>query len=314
MTTPMRVLITGGAGFVAPYLTSELLEVGYTPILADMKKPVLSSAKKNIYERVEFHLCNLVDLEATKKLVMQTNPDAVIHLAGLSHVGKSWENRSLLIDINLGATINLCKALQQKAGDLLFLFISSAHVFESPKNSSISFNENSKINPQSPYGASKLAAEYAIRAFSSSRFAPYIVRPFNHIGPGQSTDFVCSAFAKRVREAEDGSNIVTGALDVERDFSDVRDVVRAYRLILDKRPKEDLFVLGSGKGTTIRSILDFYISESGKRLNTVIDKSLLRPQDPPKIVADSDLAKSVLGWQCKIELKDTLKMIYDEIR
>lgn len=314
MTTPQRVLITGGAGFVAPYLTKELLARNFTPILADIRKPNLSSVGSSVYEKVEFHLCNLVDFEATKKLVETASPDAVIHLAGLSHVGKAWENRSLLADVNIGSTINLCKAMHQCANDILFLFVSSAHVFETPRNSAISFNENSVVAPASPYGASKLASEYVVRTFASNKFKPYIVRPFNHIGQGQSRDFVCSAFAHRVLEAKDGSDIITGALDTERDFSDVRDIVRAYRLIIEKRPKEDLFVLGSGKGTTIRSILEFYIGESGKSLTPKVDQSLLRPQDPAKIVADSGLAHSVLGWECEIPLKQTLKTIYDELK
>ncbi len=343
----MKVLVTGGAGFVAPYLTEELRRSNIEVILTDVRS---SRSFAN------FIPCDLRDKGQIQKLLAEVAPDAVIHLAAMSHVGKSWENPESLLDINLGATISLCEAARALGKKVRFLFASTSMIFQRPtgrvekvpdarheevEHSQFTrgkrgaettsnaadgafstrpteersrFNEGSPVGPENPYGMSKLAAEYAIRVFTSEKFKPYIVRPFNHIGPGQSRDFVCSAFARRVLETPNGGEITTGNLDSERDFSDVRDIVRAYRLILEKEPSQDLFVLGSGKGIKIKDILHRFIEMSGKKLRPTLDRSLLRPSDPAKVVADAGLAKTILGWQCEIPFEKTLQDIFEDAK
>ena len=193
------------------------------------------------------------------------------------------------------------------------LFVSSALVFGEAQQQKASFIESSPVQPMNPYGHSKLAAEHVVRTFASEQFKPYIVRPFNHIGPGQSPGFVCPSLARRIATTEDGGKIVVGNLDSYRDFSDVRDVVRAYRMILEQKPREDLFVTGSGRAVQINEILAKLLEISGKRLSTEVDQQLLRQNDPQKVVADCSLIKRVVGWECEIPLEQSLRDIYHSV-
>lgn len=304
----MRILVTGASGFVAPYVVQELMRHGHE-VLLTAPEPL----RIRIPGASETYLCNLRDLESTRSLIRATKPEGIIHLAAMSHVGKSWENRAELIDVNVNATSHLCNVATALGREMIFLFVSSAMVYGSQEGDNV-FDESIVPTPTTPYGASKMASEYVVRSYASDKFRPYIVRPFNHIGPGQSKDFVCSAFATKVLETPSGGTIKVGNLDAERDFSDVRDIARAYRLVLEKLPAETLFVLGSGQGMSVRSILDYYIQLSGKDLTHVVDQSLLRPKDPKRIVADPALAQRVLGWKVDHPIKNTLREIFDWTR
>jgi GDP-4-dehydro-6-deoxy-D-mannose reductase len=149
-----------------------------------------------------------------------------------------------------------------------------------------------------------------VRTFTSENFRPYIVRPFNHTGPGQSTDFVCPGLAKKIAEAPDGGTVKVGNLDAWRDFTDVRDVVRAYRLVLEKRPEEDLFVVGSGKAVQIREVWDRLVKLSGKNLKFEVEKTLLRAKEPQTQVAATKLAEKILGWRPKYEVPEILRSLF----
>jgi GDP-4-dehydro-6-deoxy-D-mannose reductase len=138
----------------------------------------------------------------------------------------------------------------------------------------------------------------------------YIARPFNHIGPGQHDSFVCPALAKRIKLAKNGDSIDVGNIHAKRDFSDVRDIARAYRLILEIQPSERIFVLGSSKTHSVLEVIQIFTKISGKSISTRISPDLLRPNDNATICADTALAQKILGWQCKIEFESTLNDIF----
>ena len=286
-----RVLVTGASGFVGRYVAADLMQAGH--------------------EVLDFGACDVTDTNAVNSIVGILQPDAIIHLAGLAHTVHATKDLSVLSAVSVVGTHNICSAVL-KAGlrDVPVVLASSAFVYGS-RSGEQRLSEVTPVAPDTAYGHSKLAAEGVVRLFRGDAIVPYVMRPFNHIGPGQSPDFVCAAFAKRVAEAPDGGVIETGNLAAKRDFSDVRDVARAYRLVVGRRPDQSTFVLGRGQTVTIQSILDALIRISGKKIKTSVNQDLLRAQDDSDICADTAKANEFLGWSAEVPLEETLHSIYD---
>jgi GDP-4-dehydro-6-deoxy-D-mannose reductase len=313
----LKVLITGAGGFVGRHLASELATSGIDLVLtsdtpgfvtlpAGDELPILQS--------------NITDRAALDHVFKKHAPDAVIHLAAVSHVVNAQNARETLSEINIIGTHNVCAAAASLNKKVKFLFVSTSLVYgegssgTQSSNSQTKYSESSLPAPESAYGASKLAGEFITRSYASESFIPYIVRPFNHIGPGQNASFVCPCLALKIATAPNGGTIKVGNLKTYRDFTDVRDVVRAYRLILQKNTTQDLFVVGSGEVVRIDEILNRFIEISGKTLKTEVDESLLRSIDPPRLCADPTLAKEVLDWHPTHKLENTLVDIYQSIK
>lgn len=334
----MKVLITGAGGFVGRHLAAELHGAGHELVLTDKDA---GSVKLPDQTDAAIRPCDIRNGEEMIKVFAETKPDAVVHLAAVSHIVTAQKEHELLSSINHVGTHNVCVAASRMQRPVTFLFVSSSFVYGSnppgqarhpeqsegsrhpeqprhPEQSEgsqpIALSEKSPVNPDTAYGRSKLAGEMIVRTFASENFKPYIVRPFNHTGPGQSTDFVCPGLAKKIAEAPDGGTVKVGNLDAWRDFTDVRDVVRAYRLVLEKRPVEDLFVIGSGKPVQIRTIFETLVGLSGKQLTVTVDHSLLRSKDPQHLCADPRLANSVLSWSVNTSLADTLQKMLRQVK
>ncbi len=303
----MRILITGASGFVGPHLARELLNNGHEVLLTAPVKFDLRHSNQ-IHAA---HICDLLDQKSLRTLVEKTRPEAVIHLAGLSHVHEGTKNREKMVELNVLATAKLCASLSQLNAKIAFLIVSSALMYPPSVNAETVVNEQTATKPDLPYGYSKLAAEYVAHSFASDNFRVYVARPFNHIGPGQSRDFVCPGLAHRIATTADGGTIPVGNMNAKRDFTDVRDMARAYRLIIEKQPTENLFVLGSGQATSIQTIFDTFIRISGKKITTKLDPDLLRSIDPPCFRSDYSLAKRSLDWEPQIPLEASLRDIYD---
>lgn len=303
----MRVLITGASGFVGPHLARELLAGGHQVELSAPMRFELRHQSTTL----NAHVCDLLDANSARQLIEITKPEAVIHLAGLSHVHQGTQNRAKMVDLNVTATGTICAALAETKTKSCFLLVSSALLYPASENGETVVNETTAPKPDLPYGLSKLAAEYVAKCFASETLRIYVARPFNHIGPGQTRDFVCPGLAHRIVVAEDGGTIAVGNLRAKRDFTDVRDMVRAYRLLIEKQPKQDTFVLGSGTSVAIQEILERLIQISGKKITTTVDPELLRSIDPPCFRADSGLAKELIGWRPEISLTQSLQDIYN---
>jgi GDP-4-dehydro-6-deoxy-D-mannose reductase len=301
----VRILITGASGFAASHLLRELEPSRHAIFLTSRRKfktgfrgGTLSSFP-----------ADLSRAKHVRTLIQKTKPEAVVHLSALPHVGHSWKSPKRLVESNIQSTHNLCEALVGRS--VQFLFVSSAMVYGASAQSR-HLNESSPIGPTSPYGMSKLASELILDSYRTSRFRVTVVRPFNHTGPSQSLDYVCPAFAKRIASANNRQTIPVGSLEARRDFTDVRDIVRAYRLILEKKPSEPLFVLGSGRAVSIRKIFKTLVRISGKNIRTKTDPKLLQKKDVKILLADPALAKRKLGWNPRIPLEKTLRDIYFE--
>ncbi|MFH1972208.1 MAG: GDP-mannose 4,6-dehydratase [archaeon] len=290
----MEALITGVNGFVGTYLKEFLLEKGYT---------VFGTGRSG---NVDFRV-DLLNYSEVEDLIIKTKPKYVFHLAANSSVKLSWENPENTIDENILCTKNLIDAIKEHSPETIILLVSSSHVYDI---SSEILKETSKINPISPYGQSKLEQE---KLLIDSGLKWIISRSFTHIGPRQSTLFVCSELAKEIVDIERGKKpvIYVGDTSVERDFTDVRDVVRAYLLMVEKCDLNEIYNVCSGEIHTIRKILDILISLSDKEIEIKIDESKLRKNDIKKMVGDNSKFVQKTGWKREISIEQTLKDLLD---
>jgi GDP-4-dehydro-6-deoxy-D-mannose reductase len=254
---------------------------------------------------------DLRDDQAVRAIVALHRPDAVLHLAGYSHVGMSWKEPALCFDSNTANVLRIYSALTELCGPKArFLFVSSATVYGENPRVVLPINEDSATNPESPYALSKLAAEQALRILADKGGARVLIaRPFNHTGPGQAESFACPRFARQVAEIAAGKRqeMTHGNLESRRDFVDVRDVVTAYRLMLEKAPAGSLYTVSSGESVQIRCIAEKLFQLAGIAPIMREDPSLWRPVDAPDLRGESRRIREELGWSPRYTLDQTLK-------
>jgi GDP-4-dehydro-6-deoxy-D-mannose reductase len=298
----VRVLVTGASGFAGQWLVRELTASGHEAVGA----PRSSSL-------------DITDAAAVRELLRSTAPDAVAHLAGLAFGPDARRDPDRATAVNAGGARNVLEA----AGEIPILVVSSAEVYGAPSASDLPLRETAPLAADQPYGRSKVALERAVADIGSARVGRRaIVRPFNHIGPGQRAEFVVPAVARRILEARDrgDSTIAAGNVDVRRDFSDVRDVVRAYRLVLEAlagtAPSADpmLYNIASGSSVAIRAIIGMLASFAGVAIDIDVDPSLVRAADPPEIRGDATRLSVDLGWHPTIPLETSLRDVLEDVQ
>jgi GDP-4-dehydro-6-deoxy-D-mannose reductase len=297
----MKVLVTGAGGFVGRHVLNELKAHGHEAIAGILKNESLSDV-----ETVPLDVC---DRSQVTKVITSYSYDAIIHLAAISHVGDAEKSLANLVDVNVTGTANLLSAMSLTPKKSRFLFVSSSQVFASPV-AAAALNESSPTLPETPYGWSKLAAENLCQLYRSMGHDTVIVRPFNHIGPGQLPSFVVSGLASRIKATPDRGVLKVGNLETYRDFTDVRDIVRAYRMILEATAPSPVYVLGSGKCIKIKDIVESLLKISGKTLTLEVEAALLRKVDPVKFMANASLAGQELNWRPELSIDSTLNEIY----
>lgn len=308
----MKVLVTGAGGFVGRHLSNELIKAGHEVFLTGLNSESITGIGQVM-------ALDITSREQCANAVQEIQPDAIVHLAGLAHTHQNDNNHDLLYDVNVSGAANIAREMARHAAKVrgtkkALLFVSSAFVYGGDQTCGIlRCAEATSTSTRTNYGASKLAAEHAVRFFAHEHFDVYIARPFNHIGPGQDSSFVVPGFAQRIHKAPSGGVIETGNLSAIRDFTDVRDIVRGYRRILEIRPKEKLFVFGSGQQIQIQDVLDMLMSISGKKITSKINSELLRPEEPASYIADPTLAMKALGWQPEIPMEKSLQDVWNEV-
>jgi GDP-4-dehydro-6-deoxy-D-mannose reductase len=286
----MRALITGGKGFVGQWLASHLKDRGDEVVVIDIETDV-------------------ADGPALRKVVTGAAPDAIYHLAAMTHVGESWENPSQVLKVNVLGTAELLAAARSLPNPPAVLVVSSAEVYGVVSPGQLPLKETAPAAPATPYAASKLAAEVvALQAWRGYRQPVIVVRPFNHIGPGQSPNFAVPALAKRIVEARKAGtrSLRVGTLTTRRDFTDVRDVVVAYRLLIEHGVPGTIYNVCSGRDVAISDVAHELLTLAQAELELVIDPDLVRPVDVPVLRGDASLLQAATGWTPSIPLATTL--------
>lgn len=304
MSRMKKVLLTGANGFVGRVLRTHLVSAGWSVIGTSSSHSVPVSA-----EDIQL---DVTDADAFASVVMRVQPDAVVHLAAVTHVPTSFREPQLTWHTNVLGTLNLLEAVKRHAPQAFVLFVSSSEVYGEGFKAGIPLDEQSICLPMNPYAASKLAAELACEQHWRQGFPGAIARPFNHIGPGQSPDFVTASFARQIAQIEAGLQspvMSVGNLEACRDFLDVRDVCDAYVQLLsltDIPVQSRVFNIASGRATKIRDILDVMLQDSKMDIEIKLDPERLRPSEIPFAVGDSRHMTGTTGWQPGHVLSGTL--------
>jgi GDP-4-dehydro-6-deoxy-D-mannose reductase len=301
----MRVLVTGASGFAGRWLVRELAAGGHDVVAAEGRADL-----------------DVTDAPAVSALVAGAGADAVAHLAGVAFAGDARRDPERAIAVNAGGTRNVVEAVAAAGGPVPVLVVSSAEVYGTPDPGDLPLSEDAPLAATQPYGRSKIAAERAAReGASNARVRLVIARPFNHTGPGQRPDFVVPALSRRIAAAaaSGASSIGAGNVGVRRDIGDVRDVVRAYRLLLEAAAADPALAdpplivnIATGRSVAIREIIDALARLAGIEIGIEIDPSLVRADDPPEIRGDASRLAALTGWAPTIPLEQTLRDVLAE--
>lgn len=286
----MRALVTGGRGFVGKWLCEHLRDQGDEVIFID-------------------HEIDVTDAGAIGRAIGDASPDAVYHLAAISHVGRSWQEPARVLEVNALGTLNVLEAARQCPEPPVVLLTSSAEVYGEVSEAELPIKESAELRPATPYAASKVAAEYlGVQAHLGHGLQVLRVRPFNHVGPGQSDQFVVAALAARILDAHGSGKAVVrvGNLAARRDLTDVRDVVRAYRLLVLHGTPGEVYNVCSGRDVSISEVANRLAEMAGGCVSLEVDPELVRPVDLPVLRGDPERLESATGWKPEIDLDKTL--------
>lgn len=303
-------LITGIAGFAGSWLAEELLRNGYRVFGTIAPKESLAHLH-SIEGKLSLSKLDILDTAACRKLVSSVKPDHLFHLAAIASVGRSFEMEQITFRVNFDGTLNLLEAARQHSRLKSFLFIGSADSYGTFQPPTKVLSEQQCFNPISPYGIAKAAAEYASRYYYRAHSLPVVIaRSFNHSGPRQTDNFVIPSFAKQIAMIEARRQkpvLMVGDLSVKRDISDVRDIVRGYRLLAENGKSGEVYQLCSGKAVSIQRVLDMLISISHVDISVKVDKSRLRKADIPILRGSFAKAARHVNFACEIPLRTTLQ-------
>ena len=310
----MKVLITGINGFVGTHLTRHLARNQCEIVGIDLNAELnaeLAALKESVGIRI--YSSDLSDTQPLEEIFTAVGFDAVVHLAGEAFVPSGWKDPGRMLKSNTLCTINLLQAARNIDWKGTFLFVSSSDVYGSPAAAEMPLTEDSPTAPLSPYASSKLAAEQFAGYFNSESIRVIIARPFNHIGPGQRASFVVPSFLLRIREAmrNNQKTIPVGELRAGRDFTDVRDVVRAYGILLKNGKAGEKYVICSGRAVTIQEILDLSLKITGADLECIVDEKLRRT---PDVRFGSAEKIKQLGWKPERTLEESITDAWEQLQ
>ena len=311
----MRVLITGAGGFVGNHLAAHLSQAqadaglfGTTLFESETVHPAIS----------ENRLIDLKEFAQVRDLLADYRPDAIYHLAAQAFVPRSFEEPWETLENNILSQLNIIRACLELKLRPRMLIISSAEIYGQVSPEQLPLDEDCAIRPTNPYSVSKVAQDMLGLQYFLSHDLPIMrARPFNHIGPGQNARFVAPAFAMQIARIEEGQRepvINVGNLAAKRDFTDVRDIVRAYRLIVEKGRPGEAYNVASGVAYSIGRLLEILLGLSETDIEVGVDPARLRPVDVPEIRGDSGKLRRDTGWQPSLSFETTLKDVLADCR
>jgi len=314
----VKILVTGGGGFAGRYLLRELLADGGREVAATTLGGPPHIPDGDPLSRVTWFGMDTSSMDAVRTVLSQVEPDLVFHLAGQASVGQSFDAPVETWAVNASGTVRLMAALgEQVVRPRRFLLVSSAEVYGEVDAVIQPVREETPYRPVSPYGASKAAAETAALQMGRMYGIEIVVaRSFNHIGPGQDERFVLPSMARQLAEIRAGRHeplLRVGNLKIDRDFLDVRDVVRAYMTIMFAGEAGRTYNVCSGRTRSLEAVITRLVSLSGTDARIEVDPDRVRPVDIPVMVGDPGRLRA-LGWNPRFDLDETLRDVLEEVR
>ncbi len=314
----MKILITGAAGFVGGHLIEALKDNCKNEISAfvlnEKEAGRVNLPKENIYQ------VDITNASKVKDTVKEVRPDMVFHLAAQSSVGLSWKHPALTYSVNITGTVNILEALKEFSPNARILLVGSAEQYGSVAIDEQPIKETQHLVGNNPYSVSKMAQEAAARLFlKDSNLQIIRVRAFNHIGAGQETKFVipnwCSQAISMEKDLKKDPCLFVGNINVKRDFTDVRDIVRAYILLAENGKSGEIYNVGSGISHSLEDVLKLIKENSFRKdITWKVDESRLRPSDIEELCADVTKLKSTVDWEPVYTLEQSVKWIMEEMR
>jgi len=311
----MKILITGFTGFVSQHFLALLneMEPGSSVLGIDKNKPDFNfSAFPEL--NISFENIDLLDREATEKILDYFKPEYILHLASVSSVAQSWHTPLESFVNNTTIFLNLVEQIRVKNRKCRILSVGSSEEFGEVTEAELPLTEEHPLKPLSPYAVARVSQEMLSKIYADG-FALEIImtRSFNHIGPGQKDLFVIASFAKQFvqlsKENITKNTITTGNLSIIRDFVDVRDVVKAYYLLLKKGKRGEVYNICSGNGIVLKDIVSSMAKILNLDVETVVNPDLIRPTENKKVVGSYQKLKTELGWEPEISIEKSLKDI-----
>lgn len=308
------ILVTGATGFVGQHLLQEL--AARSGRLVGLARNVKEASHNT--PQIQWVSCDLCRAQDVKAALQSIQPDAIYHLAGQAMVAQSWKDPSYTFSVNVDAQIILLEALKALQMKPRILVAGSSEEYGLVRQDELPVNEENRLRPLSPYAVTKIAQDLMAYQYFRS-YGSHVVRTraFNHTGPGRPDTYAVSGWAKQIAAIELGiqDNVLwTGNLEAKRDYLDVRDVVRAYTLALDKGVPGEVYNVCSGRAWRMQELLDKLLALTSSKISVCEDPARLRPSDIPETCGDPKKFQSLTGWQPQIPMEKTLHDLLDDWR
>jgi len=310
----LKVFVTGIEGFVGRHLANHLLTLNHDVSGTVWNENQISLLQER-FSSLSLYQADIRNHDVLEGILKKASPDAIIHLAAQSSGAYSYKNPRLTFEVNVLGTVNLFETVVRLAPDARIVLVCSADAYGKVEEDQIPIKEDTPFRPVNPYSASKAAQDIlGVQYFYSHGLNIVRTRSFPHTGPGQNSIFALSNFARQISSIESidfPKPVGVGNLEVIRDYLDVKDVVKAYTLLIDQGEAGDVFNVASGVGNTLGELLDMMIDLSFKEIKVEEDPALFRPFDIPILIGDATKFKELTGWKPTITMRDTLRRLLD---
>lgn len=309
-----RAFVTGITGFAGSHL-SELLLKENVEVHGVQRWRSKSDNIDHISDKIHFHEADLLDAHSLYTVIDDVKPDFIFHLAAQSYVQSSWASPANTLEVNIIGTVHLFEAVRKSELNIPIQIACSSEEYGKVLKDELPIRETNPLRPLSPYAVSKLAMDYlGYQYFESYGMKIIRTRGFNHTGPRRGDVFAESTFARQIAEIEAGKKepvVYVGNLDAVRDYTDVRDMVRAYYMAVQKCQPGEAYNIATGKGWRIGDVLDILISMSKVKIKILEDKDRMRPSDVEVLIGDASKFMKHTGWKPEIPFETTMKDLLD---
>jgi len=313
-----RVLVTGVTGFAGSHLVDYLLERGDCEIVGIQRGRSRTENIEHFRDRIRLLECDLRDAASTRDTLEQVRPDWIFHLAAQSFVPTSWIAPTESLTTNVIGQVNLFEAVRRIGLKCRIQIACSSEEYGLVHPDEVPIKETNPLRPLSPYAVSKVAQDLlGYQYWMSWKVDCVRTRGFNHEGPRRGPVFVASDFAKQIADIEQGRKppvLSVGNLEAQRDFTDVRDIVRGYWLALEKGEAGEVYNLCSGRAWSIRQVLDLLLGMTQAKIEVRQDPARLRPSDVPILLGDHTKFVKATGWKPTIPFEQTLRDMLEHWR